>query len=52
MVQFCEVVIPYTTESIFETVKKILLKMDDPFRIFISLSMLCTHGKDFISISF
>ena len=48
MVQYAELVLPHISETIFEKVSAILKKIGDPFRIYFSLSMLCTHGDYFI----
>ena len=44
MVQFAELVLPHVDKPISEKVKEIIAEIDDPFRIYFSLSMLCTHG--------
>ena len=44
-IQTCELVLPDPRKSIFDQIKAIVTNIDDPFRIYCSLAMLCTHGK-------
>ena len=45
MIQFAEIVLPHVDKPISDKVKEIIAQIDDPFRIYFSISMLCTHGN-------
>lgn len=44
-VQFAEIVIPHTGFKISNIISNIVDAIDDPFRIYFSLSMICHHGQ-------
>ena len=45
MVQTCELVLPCIDSSIAEKIKEIINNLDDPYKIYFSLSMLCVSGN-------
>ena len=44
-VQVAEIVIPHDGFQISKMVREILQEIDDPYRIYFSLSMLCLYGE-------
>lgn len=44
-IQFAEIVIPHTGFKLSNMINNIVDAIDDPFRIYFSLSMICHHGQ-------
>ena len=45
MVQTCELTIPHTDFKISNKIKEIVNMIDDPYRIYFSLSFICLYGN-------
>ena len=52
MVQSAEICLLYEEKPLAEIIKRIINHIDDPFRCYLSLSMLCTSGNQFFHILF
>lgn len=44
MIQDAELVLPVTNFKVAGKIKEILSKIDDPYKIYFSISMICLHG--------
>ena len=44
MIQDAELVLPVTNFKVADKIKEIVMKIDDPYKIYFAVSMICLYG--------